>query len=249
MEGIMRHRLKSLFNALVTAEHIQLIVFATFFSLTMVLSSLQISAAATYILQPGPTDGQDAWINNAFTHGSDYGVDNFQLRVGGWGDYYYSFIQFDLSDLSLPTENVTSAQLQLYNYGKDGTGTNVSMHVDLITSGWDESVGWYSGQPSATYLKTVPAPNLGQFYNIDITDQYNAWQAGTPNHGIRLRPTGTNHQFNEFYSSDYMDDPSLRPKLIIDTASTAPVPEPSAWLLFGSGLAGLAAWRRKRCRG
>lgn len=26
----------------------------------------------------------------------------------------------------------------------------------------------------------------------------------------------------------------------------SPVPEPSTWLLFGSGLAGLAAWRRKQ---
>ena len=41
------------------------------------------------------------------------------------------------------------------------------------------------------------------------------------------------------------DNPYFGSWLVHDT--TAPVPEPSTWLLFGSGLAGLAAWRR-RCR-
>ena len=32
-------------------------------------------------------------------------------------------------------------------------------------------------------------PLVGQWYSIDITDLYNAWQNGThPNHGLQLRP-------------------------------------------------------------
>ena len=51
---------------------------------------------------------------------------------------------------------------------------------------------------------------------LDITDLYNGWRAGNfPNYGLQLRPTSNNHEFNEFYSSDYSDDPYLRPKLVI----------------------------------
>lgn len=60
-----------------------------------------------------------------------------------------------------------------------------------------------------------------------------------------------------FYSSDYMGDPSLRPRLVINEASNpgvgqgvppaAPVPEPEtyAMLLAGLGLLGFAG-RHKR---
>lgn len=56
---------------------------------------------------------------------------------------------------------------------------------------------------------------MNSWYVIDISDLYNAWQTGTPNYGIQLRPTGNNNQFSVFHSSDYTADPSLRPRLVI----------------------------------
>jgi hypothetical protein len=38
---------------------------------------------------------------------------------------------------------------------------------------------------------------------------------------------------------------TIRDVTVVLESSGAPVPEPSTWLLFGSGLAGLAAWRRR----
>jgi len=52
---------------------------------------------------------------------------------------------------------------------------------------------------------------------VDITDLYNGWQHGTyPNFGIQLRPASNiNGKFDEFHSGDYMENATLRPKLVI----------------------------------
>jgi hypothetical protein len=163
------------------------------------------------VIQPGPEEGMDVWITSYYDWGDDYGVDDLRLRVGGWGDYYYSLLKFDID--SLPS-NVISAKIYLYTYGND-SGSNVSMYIDRITDTWDEDTGWYSA-PSYVNLTTLPTPTLGAWYEIDITNLYNGWKDNIfENYGIQLRPTSVSHQFNEFYSSDYLDDPSLRPKLIV----------------------------------
>ena len=50
-----------------------------------------------------------------------------------------------------------------------------------------------------------------------MTTLYNAWQNGTyPNYGVQFRPVlNSNNNFDEFYSADYIGDPTLRPKLVI----------------------------------
>ena len=49
-----------------------------------------------------------------------------------------------------------------------------------------------------------------------ITDK--DWKEGRlPNYGIKLSPTFTWQSNGSFYSSDYLDDPAKRPKLVIET--------------------------------
>ena len=63
----------------------------------------------------------------------------------------------------------------------------------------------------------LPIPVEGKWYAVDITELYKGWQLGTyPNFGLQLRPlSNINGKFDEFYSGDYMEDPTLRPKLVI----------------------------------
>jgi hypothetical protein len=69
----------------------------------------------------------------------------------------------------------------------------------------------------------LPAPAISEWYSIDITDLYNAWMDGTyPNYGIQLWPVSNNNRWSEFYSSDYADDPSLRPRLVVITDESTP---------------------------
>ena len=147
--------------------------------------------AEEIVLQPGPADGTDVWITSVFYGG---GIDDTYLHVGGWGDYYYSLIKFNLAGLPASATRVT---LHLHTRG---TNVPVSMYLDRVTSYWDESTKWQI-RPSTLNIQTIPAPTLDSWYLIDITDLYNSWQNSEfPNHGIMLRPTATSGVWSRFYS-------------------------------------------------
>ncbi|MFA6131338.1 MAG: DNRLRE domain-containing protein [Patescibacteria group bacterium] len=164
------------------------------------------------VIQPSHRKGVDVWITSMYSYDDNYGVDNTVLQVGGFGDQYYSLIRFNTSQAPLHT---TSAVVYLYAIPRGDTSSPIGMYVDRVTSWWDESVGWNEA-PSAVLLNSLPTPMRNEWYAIDITDTYNCWQSGEcPNYGIQLRPTKVFNNFNVFYSSDYMENPSLRPKLVI----------------------------------
>lgn len=180
------------------------------------------------VLQPGPGEAKDIWTTSVYCYctgpGPGGGLDNEDLRVGGWGDEYYSLLEFDLTGLP---NHASAALLYLYCHAQDGGGT--TMYLDRITEFWDwktQGTGqdherlWWADRPSAVQWEPNPVtnPTPGQWYAIEITELYNAWQAGVhPNYGIQLRPVnhGANN-FNTFYSSDYLGDPALRPKLVVE---------------------------------
>jgi hypothetical protein len=182
----------------------------------------------TVTLQPG-SEGQDLWITNTFNYNDDYGVDNAQLKVGGWGDVYDTLIKFDLS--SIHASHATSAILQLYSLGDLG-GTPTGMSIEELQQSWDESYGWFNyggarGTPSADpanlsfqHLSTVGAPG-GGWISIDITAAVNDWLSGVAsNNGLLIRPLSTNNNFNDFVSSDATGaNASFHPKLVIQTQS------------------------------
>lgn len=207
------------------------IIIAAFFVLRHVV-------AAQIVLQPGPGEGKDIWTTSVYSYapGGSFpggGKDDHELVVGGWGDSYYSLIEFNLN--GLPSV-ATSARLELFCFTQRGFGTT-PLFLDRITTFWDwriQGTGrdrerlWWADRPTATpwISSALPAPVVGQWYSIDLTDLYNAWQANTyPNYGIQLRPFSTGNVWAEFYSSDYLGDPSLRPKLIVQSTSAESVAE------------------------
>lgn len=179
-------------------------------------------------LQPGPDMGKDIWTTSMYSYapGDSYpggGKNDYELVVGGWGDSYYSLLQFNLAGMP---SNVSSAHLELFCFYQRGDGTT-GIYLDRITQFWDwrtQGTGrdrdrlWWNDRPTAVQWipNVLSAPTVGQWYSIDITDLYNAWQNGTyPNYGIQLRPADYANRWAEFYSSDYSDNPSLRPRLVL----------------------------------
>jgi len=114
---------------------------------------------STLTLQPG-SEGQDLWITDTFSFGDNYGVDNEELRVGGWGDHYNSLIRFDLTQPGLPSI-VTSATLRLYSTGPGSAETSTGMLVERLNTAWSESYGWHDYPLSATNIGTTRAPGVG----------------------------------------------------------------------------------------
>jgi hypothetical protein len=185
-------------------------------------------SSGPFVLQPGPVDGKDIWTTSVYSYAPcastpGGGLNDYELRVGGYGDLYYILMQFDLAGLP---SSASSAVLYLYCYQLSTGGT--SLYLDRITNTWnwatfstgcDSNRLWWADKPGAVQWNpnSIATPVQGQWYAVDITTLYNAWQNGTyPNYGLQFRPVSyNNNNFDQFYSSDYMDDPTLRPKLII----------------------------------
>jgi hypothetical protein len=205
---------------------------------------------AHYVIQPGPADSKDIWTTSVYSFapgggGPGGGENDYSLLVAGWGDWYYSLIQFDLTGVP---GNATSAVLYLYCYHLQGSTT--PMYLDRIRQAWDWRTSgtgqdrerlWWADRPAATQWlpNTIPAPVPGQWYAVDITGLYNAWQSGLyPNYGLQLRPQLNSNNYDAFYSADYTGDPTLRPKLVI----TAPeVVGPSVQTLAATAVTTTAA--------
>jgi WD40 repeat protein len=180
----------------------------------------------SYTCQPGPGDGKDLWTTSLFGLGGETpggGKADEDLRVGGWGDWYYALLQFDLAGLPA---NARSATLYLYCLKTLRGGAR--LYLDRITAAWNwktsgtgrdhERLWWADRPPTSTWrTNTLPVPSAGEWYAIDLTDLYNAWQSGAcTNYGVQLRPeTNSNGYFDHFCSSRYTNNPSLRPKLVV----------------------------------
>jgi hypothetical protein len=160
-------------------------------------------------LVQGP-EGLDTYLRSPPLQVFDWG-DNEELRVGGWGDQYYTYVQFDLT--GLPAIPAASATLRLR---VKGVNNAPSMFFERVTGAWDEDSAW-SNQPGGAAISTVPAATAANtWYDLDVTSTFNGWMDGSyPNYGVRLRPSAyNNNNFNEFWSGDYAVAAD-RPQLVI----------------------------------
>lgn len=186
-----------------------------------------------YLSQGHPgAPGKDIWTTSVFSYappggGPGGGLDNLALVVGGWADVYHALLEFDLTGLPPQAE---SASLELHCY-KTRSGSTTQIYLDRVTAPWDwrtQGTGpdrqrlWWADRPSTAqwHPGLLPAPEVGSWYRIDITDLYNSWMDGSiPNYGVKLRPGPSpgNNTWSEFYSANYDGDPSLRPRIIVRT--------------------------------
>ena len=173
-----------------------------------------------------PSEAKDIWTTSIYSYGPSGGgpgggLDDAGLRVGGWGDWYYSLIRFKID--SLP-KTVVSARLKLYSLPFQQNDGPSPLLLDRVLEPWDwEHTGtgpdhkrlWWADRPGTEKIAGgLPAPTPGSWYSIDITSIYNSWQAGEyANYGLQIRPTRNDHRGSIFVSSEGL--PELRPRLVL----------------------------------
>jgi len=181
-----------------------------FFILATCLVTTSLSFADQVIFQPGSSQGKDMWLSSSYNNTA---VDDDKLQVGGWGDWYRMFIQFDLTGLP---QTATYAAMRMYAYNRGDSSTPVDMPLYLLTSSWSETTQNYYDSLYGYYAGTMSAPTPNSWYGINITSIYNGWKNGTyANNGFVFLASSNNNRFNVFRSSDYTANPLLRPKLVI----------------------------------
>jgi hypothetical protein len=178
----------------------------------------------------------DGWLNNYYPSIMTFQRDG-QLKIGGWGDTYRSYINMDLA--GLPTDP-TSVTLWMRFYPSGSAVTPFQFCIP--NSAWNTTITWNT-QPTflgCTNMQT--APSTDSWAGWYITSWYQNWQSGAwGKYGIMMTPQYINNNFDFIRSSryaDYVNDPyadGKRPIMQFDFTSTVdlkmPVPGNYRWLL------------------
>lgn len=214
---------------------------ADLFGNTTVSGDYVFQTAKLVTIQPAPVQGQDTWISNSGAT-LNYGGST-DLNIGNQSagsDNRRSLLKFDLSAIPVGS-TINSATMSLYQHAQQDA-TTPQLGVYYTTRSWTEGTGngtattdgatWNSyngtsnwttagGDFNGTAQATATAPNsTNAWVDFSITGLAQSWVSGTfANEGMFVKKSGENpavSDYKTFYSSDYLGDSSLRPKLVIE---------------------------------
>jgi len=202
--------------------------------------------------------GEDAMLSETVPTYNSGGKTNVQVK--SYSTNTRTIIYFDLS--SFPSYgSITSATLKLYYYEYIATGSNPSgrtYNIHRVIADWDEgddAVGSASGNVTWNDRKTsTPWTTAGGDYDATATDSdtvpasAGAWMEWNVTADVSdfLDSTYTNYGWiikdtsedsatkyvSNFYSSEYTDDTSKTPRLVIEYTpadTSPPTPNPMTW--------------------
>jgi hypothetical protein len=163
----------------------------------------------------------DGWMNNYYPSIMTLQRED-KLKLGGWGDFYRGYLNFDLTGLPKDPTNV-ALWLRFYPSGSTAT----PFRFCIPSSTWNIAVTW-GMQP--TFLGCTgyfATPSTDSWAGWWITSWYQNWQNGVwGKYGIMLDPQYNNNNFDVIRSSryaDYTNDPyadGKRPLLQFDFTPT-----------------------------
>jgi hypothetical protein len=179
----------------------------------------------TIIIQPGPTDGKDTYLNSAFPNdpgGTGGGLMACAWTFGGEFGIGRSLIRFDLSQIPSGTE-ILDARLTLffdpdYAYGLQ-FGENAS-YIEKITENWDEMTVTWNSLPNTTNAGAVFIPktqsSTQDLANINVTGLVSEWVLHPENNFGFIHKMAIEEIYCcTAYSSSDKINANKRPKLVI----------------------------------
>jgi len=203
--------------------------------------TVEVQSPQTIVLQPGPVAGKDAYVHGGGgpeEHNNEGKSTRIIVgEVGGGGQLLRGLLEFDLTVIP-PGSAVVSAVLSAYV----AFANTFDLALHRITHAWVEGTGIFEPTGDGVTWKTHDGVNLwpecaGIFKcNAEsqpigtisgLTPGWNdipldvqmvqEWLDGVvPNHGLLIKhPSEPSNLIIELYSSDYAEDPSLRPKLTL----------------------------------
>lgn len=122
-----------------------------------------IDSSVAVVFPLGPYLASDVWVTSLYDYGDNFGVNDNKLQVGGWGDWYYSLLEFRLDKYP---KDVKRVLLELYCYPRGDKSLATEMYLDRLLAPWDEDVSWAS-QPDAVTVAGLVAPtHTNDWYRI-----------------------------------------------------------------------------------
>ena len=179
---------------------------------------IAVTPKTTITLQPG-SEGIDAGVSKRFPL-AHYGSHYYSWSGNSADSISRTYIKFDLR--TIPTNaKVIDAKLMLYQFYMGGSD-NFTIGLYKVTSDWEESTIDWDTQPTCScnveaLCDIIVSSNIWTSWDIDALVQ--GWlDESIDNYGMLLKDTDETsvNSFATFYTSDYTDDPSKRPKLEID---------------------------------
>jgi hypothetical protein len=159
------------------------------------------------------------WITNIYSFapgggGPGGGLIDDVLKVGGWGDWYFSLVKFEL-----PSKTHMNFAGVLLFVQPDEHET-VPLFVDRLIEPWKWDLTkhiWWRDRPGGFPIVTdaLPAPEKTHWYVVEITKLYNQWVNGEAgNFGFQIRPSTNYGSFNIF-SNNLAADQTKIPFLVL----------------------------------
>ena len=191
-------------------------------SLIAVFTWVQPASGEERIIQPGPADGKDTYVNS-YIPSSSHGSEDY-LNFGGSlpSGEQRLYIQFDLSPLGGET-TIDTAQLEVFMFSQNGFVDGYNYSVMQITGSWSESSLTWATQPTFDPLAITAFPGsewqgaYGIWHSIGGLGELVQFWVDNPdqNFGMLIKPTSGSYGYPMLWSSDY-GTANLRPKLVIN---------------------------------
>jgi len=133
-----------------------------------------------------------------------------------------TLIQFDLTSLMIPSQEIGTAILRLFTYQPDQGATQLGpVSVHRQGGVWTApNLRWMHIQPMET-INTISISALNQWVEIDVTNAVRQWVSGThANFGFVLKPQSETQALNLTFLSNEV--PNYQPQLVIQRAEAPP---------------------------